>query len=385
MAQTISEMDSPCRLGRSRPGVRILVALLGLALTLTDCSKAPEHIPTPAVDRRHLSAEVCQAISAAGGDQVWIKKGNAGGKSDSGGEQPTEVLVARPAWGFVVQAVERTASARGLICQHNPKASAEGNTDVLRLSLRGRVYSTWKLQEVARLYRAAIIIDDLGQDLEAAHKLMQLPYPLTFSVLPYLRYSKETAQEAHRIGREVMLHLPMEPVPGSGADPGQGAIRIGMSAVNVEETVDSDFRSVPFAEGTNNHMGSRATADSRLMAEVMEELRKRHAYFIDSRTTASSTALDAARAQDVPTFFRSVFLDDEETVAYTLGQLEQFQKIIEARGVGIAIGHPHPTTIAALARFLPQFSNSNIQLVYASQVVHLPEVSSLSPAAHAVP
>jgi uncharacterized protein len=293
--------------------------------------------------------------------------------------------VSRPAWGFVLQAVESAAAARGLTCRRDVRETAEGKTAVLRLSLRGRTYSEWKLREVPRLYRAAIIIDDLGQDLDAAHKLMQLPYPLTFSVLPYLRYTGETAQEAHEAGREVMLHLPMEPQAGSGADPGQGAIRIGMSASSVAETVDADFRAVPFAEGANNHMGSGATADSRLMGEVMEGLRKRHAYFVDSRTTASSTALAAARAHNVPTFFRSVFLDDKESVAYTLGQLEEFQRVVEANGVGIAIGHPHPTTLTALARFLPQFSRNNIQLVYASQVVNLPEVSALSPPVRTTP
>ena len=44
------------------------------------------------------------------------------------------------------------------------------------------------LREVPRLLRAAIVIDDMGRDLEAAHKLLALDYPLTYSVLPYLLY-----------------------------------------------------------------------------------------------------------------------------------------------------------------------------------------------------
>ena len=68
-----------------------------------------------------------------------------------------------------------------------------------------------------RLLRAAIVIDDMGNDLEAARKLLALDYPLTFSVLPYLRYTQITAQEAHRSGHEIMLHLPMEPEPGGAS------------------------------------------------------------------------------------------------------------------------------------------------------------------------
>jgi hypothetical protein len=210
-----------------------------------------------------------------------------------------------------------------------------------------------QIREVPRLLRAAIVIDDLGSDLDAAHRLLALDYPLTYSVLPYLRYSRLTAEEAHRRGREVMLHLPMEPEAGAHASPGEGAILVGMSPREVRRVVRSDMEAVPYLAGVNNHMGSRATQNAALMAEVMKTLAGRRLYFIDSRTTGASSALDAARRERLPAFYRSVFLDNTESVAYTLGQLREFRRRVEQTGVALAIGHPHPTTIAALARFLP--------------------------------
>ena len=230
-----------------------------------------------------------------------------------------------------------------------------------------------------RLLRAAIVIDDMGNDLEAAHKLLALDYPLTFSVLPYLRYTQTTAEEAHRSGHEVMLHLPMEPEPGAHASPGEGAILVGMNAAEVHRVVQNDLASVPYVAGVNNHMGSRATKDAALMADVMKTLADHRLYFIDSRTTAASMALDAARRQGLPAFYRAVFLDDTETVPYTLGQLREFRHAVEQEGVALAIGHPHATTIAALAKFLPELERADIELVAPSQIVRLPELARLHP------
>jgi polysaccharide deacetylase 2 family uncharacterized protein YibQ len=235
------------------------------------------------------------------------------------------------------------------------------------------------LREVSRLLRAAIVIDDMGRDLEAAHKLLALDYPLTFSVLPYLRYSEITAREVHRSGREVMLHLPMEPQPSAHTSPGEGAILVGMDAAEVQRVVLNDLASVPFVAGVNNHMGSRATQDATLMADVMKTLADHRLYFIDSRTTAASLALEAARRQRLPAYYRAVFLDNTETVSYTLGQLREFRHTVEQEGVALAIGHPHSTTIAALAKFLPELERADIELVAPSQIFLLPELARLHP------
>src|SRR5260221_11986925 len=57
--------------------------------------------------------------------------------------------------------------------------------------------------------KLAIILDDMGNDKEAAEAVFALHYPLTISVLPYHAHSTEIAEEAQRRGLEVMLHLPI--------------------------------------------------------------------------------------------------------------------------------------------------------------------------------
>jgi len=332
-------------------------------------------------ERREL-VNRCKEVIEAGGDlQVWVKApaSLAPARADS----PIEVLATSDAYPAVVSALQREAEKDGLEWKsHEARGRDRRRTADIRLAWRGEGVCRWRLREVGHLLRAAIVIDDLGQDLQAARNLLALPYPLTFSVLPHLPHSVQTAEEAHRAGHEVMLHLPMEPEPGPHPSAGLGEIRTGMSREELRRVLQQDLDSVPRAAGVNNHMGSRATLSTALMAAVMQALAEQHLYFVDSRTASGSVALEAARRQGLPTFYRSVFLDDTETVPYTLGQLREFRRRVETQGVALAIGHPHPSTCAALARFLPELTRDDIQLVPASKLVQLSEVARLWPPGH---
>jgi polysaccharide deacetylase 2 family uncharacterized protein YibQ len=357
-----------------------LALLLSLAICASNC-KQPVVAPLREEERRELARKIEKAVEDAGRSQVWIKSslGRPSGKP----EAQVEARAGAEVYSTVIAALRREAEQNRLECALNEYRTKEGwRAADIRLSRHGKQVSRWKLREVRRILHAAIIIDDLGGSLEVAHQLFALPYPLTFSVLPHLRASMETAQEARRAGHEVMLHLPMEPEGGAHASPGEGEIRIGMTSAEVEHILQSDLASVPHAAGVNNHMGSRATADPRLMAMVMRSLAARHLYFVDSRTSAASVAFEAARQQGLPAFYRSVFLDDTESVPYTLGQLRQFRRVLEDQGAALAIGHPYPTTIAALAKFLPELDGDDVELAPASRLLQLPEVAGLKPSPH---
>ncbi|MBZ5563908.1 MAG: divergent polysaccharide deacetylase family protein [Acidobacteriia bacterium] len=332
------------------------------------------------VRRRELARHSRSAIVSAGESQVWIKWPSHAEFPSEKADEPIEAVAAAETYPAVISALQRQAAKDGLHDQIEQSRGPSGRRAVdIRLESGRETVCLWRVREVPRLLHATIVIDDMGQDLAAEHRLLALPYPVTFSVLPHLRYSTEIAVEAAHTGREVMLHLPMEADPGSHPAPGDGEIRVGMGAEAVRQIIEGDLRSVPHVAGVNNHMGSRATASAPLMGEVMRALAERNLYFVDSRTTTESVALDAARRQGLPTFYRSVFLDDTETVSYTLGQLKEFRRLVVEHGAALAIGHPHPTTLEALARFLPQLERDDIQLVPASQLVRLPEVARLSP------
>lgn len=215
----------------------------------------------------------------------------------------------------------------------------------------------------------AIIIDDMGNDAGAADSLLALSFPLTISVLPHLPLSTEVAEKAYRRGDQVMLHLPMES-ESERARPESAELRVGMDATQVGPVLTGMLGTVPHAIGVNNHEGSRATSDPALMSELMPELRKHNLFFIDSRTTAATVAFEAAERAGVRAASRKVFLDDSESREAILAQLELAGRDAEQNGSAIAIGHPHASTVAALAEGVPRLEARGIRLVFASELTH---------------
>lgn len=331
------------------------------------------HVPRPSGQESLQQFRL--AMESAGREDVWVKENPASWRDGM------DVVLLPRAYNAIEHAILRSAQ------EHNLRLTQAGlatNRSGMRSFQVTAYFGTdavcrWRMREVPRILRVAIVIDDLGQNMRAARDLLRLRSPLTFSVMPRLPFSRQTAEAAHEAGIEVMLHLPMQPLADSAPDVSPDEIKVGMGNRAVGEIIASDLTSVPYAAGVNNHMGSRATSDPLLMKEVMESLAARHLFYIDSRTAASSVALDVARRADVPSFYRSVFLDDTQTIPYTLSQLRRLCRIAQIQGVALAIGHPYPSTIAALRQFLPTLDREDIQLVRASTLLRQQAAVRLSP------
>jgi polysaccharide deacetylase 2 family uncharacterized protein YibQ len=216
--------------------------------------------------------------------------------------------------------------------------------------------------------KLAILLDDLGNDKEAAKAVFALHYPLTISVLPYHAHSTEIAEEAQSRGLEVMLHLPMRAVANETPEAHQ--LEPGMSGDVVARELNGMLESVPGASGVNNHEGSLATTDAKLMVELMPLLKQRDLFFVDSRTTAATVAFAEAGRAGVKSGFRNVpFLDDVQDVAAIRKQLELALRGAKEKGTAIAIGHPHAETLRALKEELPRAEAEGVRLVFVSEVV----------------
>jgi polysaccharide deacetylase 2 family uncharacterized protein YibQ len=221
------------------------------------------------------------------------------------------------------------------------------------------------------LARIAIVIDDLGNDREAVARIARLSQPVAGAVLPSLSGSAEAARALSGAGKEVLLHLPMEPrgYPDVRPGPGPGVIVRAQSEEEIVETLSRDLASVPGAVGVNNHMGSAATADERVMRAVLEELSHRGLFFLDSRTTDATIASDMARATGVPVASRGVFLDAVATREGVEASLTELVGRARRDGSAIAVGHPYPATLAVLERELPRLSGRGVRVVRVGELV----------------
>ncbi|MBF0471091.1 MAG: divergent polysaccharide deacetylase family protein [Gammaproteobacteria bacterium] len=215
---------------------------------------------------------------------------------------------------------------------------------------------------------ATIIIDDLGENLEAGRALIALQAPLTFAIIPHTTYGSLIANEAYAARKEVMLHQPMEAIAHSRL--GRGGITLGMDLRQMEQILRENLAAVPHAIGINNHMGSLLTQDQGAMNGVMRILKAQgDYYFIDSRTSGNSVALKVAREQGIPSLRRHVFLDH---VANRKEIEQQFQRMVRIAlrfGAVVAIGHPYPETIATLQQQLPLLRHFGIEVIPASRML----------------
>ncbi|MBU1567081.1 MAG: divergent polysaccharide deacetylase family protein [Proteobacteria bacterium] len=201
----------------------------------------------------------------------------------------------------------------------------------------------------AELPKVAIIFDDMGYSEAIGEQLLKFPLEVTYSFLPFAPHTRKLERLAHRAGKTVFLHLPLEP-KDSAFNPGPGAIFLKDSPEAQREKIAQCLQEVPHAIGINNHMGSAFTEDRPAMTNIIQELKERSLMFVDSYTTPGTVGLQVARQTAVKSFRRSVFLDnvlDEEKIC---NKLEQLVIISEKHGRAIGIAHPHRETMSAITR-----------------------------------
>ncbi|MCT8988325.1 divergent polysaccharide deacetylase family protein [Shewanella phaeophyticola] len=233
----------------------------------------------------------------------------------------------------------------------------------------------------ANAAKLAIIIDDIGYRLtdEAA---LTLPANITLSVLPHTPLGQKLANDGHEKGHEIMLHLPMQALNGKAL--GHGGLTNDMSETQIKQQLQAAFKSIPFAKGANNHMGSLLTQMDDPMLWVMQSLKQQQLFFVDSVTTKYTKASDTANQLGVPLLRRHVFLDNDVSQR---GLEKQFNQIIERtkqQGKLVAIAHPYPETIQFLRANLTRLEANGIVLVQTSQLfddINIATTSQANPTA----
>jgi hypothetical protein len=225
--------------------------------------------------------------------------------------------------------------------------------------------------------KVAIIIDDIGNNIKIVKEIISLKIPITISVLPHLRYSREAARIAHLNGLEVMLHLPLEPLNSTNHCIENGEITSTMTPSQIKRILENNIKSIPYIKGVNNHKGSKITKNPYLMKLILNYLKENNLFFIDSLTSNNSVAYRVAEELRLKSGIRNVFLDRAEIndkdkrydFRYTIKMINKLLKLAKKKGKAIGIGHPFEETLKGLKRSISLIEKSNVNLVYASKIV----------------
>ena len=209
----------------------------------------------------------------------------------------------------------------------------------------------------------SVIIDDLGQSPARDSRTLALPGPVTMAIMPDTPHASDFARQAHKAGKTVILHMPMDPATGPYA------WHPGTPIEELARRLDAALAKVPYAAGINNHMGSRMTAQREPMAWLMGELQQRHLFFVDSRTSAATVAAAEAQRIGLAHVSRDVFLDDVRTPEAIAAQLQQGIALARKQGSAVLIGHPYPQTLQVLESAMPSLKHQGIELIPLRQMI----------------
>ncbi len=211
----------------------------------------------------------------------------------------------------------------------------------------------------------AVVIDDFGNGMDGTAEMLKLPIQITAAIMPFMPTTKQDAEEAHRLGHDVIVHMPMEPNKGLKKWLGPGALTTDLSDEEVRKRVEDAINDVPYAIGMNNHMGSKVTSDERMMRIVLGVCKERGLFFLDSRTSYKTVVPKIAAELQVPIVSNDVFLDDVYTVQHISKQIRVLQKYLESHVSCITIGHvgpPGKKTASVLQQSIPVMQ-TNVQFV----------------------
>lgn len=217
--------------------------------------------------------------------------------------------------------------------------------------------------------RVALIMDDMGYSLDAIYDILSLEEPITVAIIPFSPLGKKTALLAHQNNLEILLHLPMESINNSESNYGiEGMIHTGMSEQEIITVLERDLDEIPHISGVNNHMGSRVTPNETMMNIILNRLKKRDLFFVDSRTTGNTVAYDQARLLGVPAAQRQVFLDNEPDETLIREKLIELFTLAQRTGEAIGICHPLPETIRVLKNYFQLAETFDAKPVFVSEL-----------------
>lgn len=219
--------------------------------------------------------------------------------------------------------------------------------------------------------KLAIVIGEMGRGLDdPARRLMESPFDFTVAVLPGRSASKETVRLAGSRGKEVLLHLPMEPDGYPRKSPGEGAVLLDQSEKEIGRIVRDHIEDLGNVSGVVNYMGSAGTRDRDLMRAVLGELAKSGLFFMDSSSSAHSVGCEIAAKLGVHCLQNDLFLEvGREGSGLLEKRLDRAERIALQRGVAVVMAGPSEELLEAISSRAGSFESKGIVLVKVSDLI----------------
>jgi polysaccharide deacetylase 2 family uncharacterized protein YibQ len=223
--------------------------------------------------------------------------------------------------------------------------------------------------------RVALVLYGFGEDAAQADSFFALPAPFTVAVVPGTRTSQRVLLHARERERELVLHLPLEPLNYPNINPGPGTLLVSMKPRQISSTVSRYLDQAGPVAAVANHMGSLATQDMTVMTAVYRELRRRRVPFLHVSPAAGAVCKSLASDLGVNYAEADVVLDGEakQTDPKALDQRwNALLKEARARGHLVVLLRATPTTQRWLPRALEARRLGGVSIVPLASLLDRP-------------
>jgi polysaccharide deacetylase 2 family uncharacterized protein YibQ len=262
-----------------------------------------------------------------------------------------------------------TVAIVSIVCISNIKTLTKNiKIENVRKKYQSKIHDSKQLGPSSKRQKIAFIIDDIGYDLSPLNELLKINAPIAFSILPHSPYARDAAEKLHRAGKEILLHLAMEPNAYPDKDPGMGALFSWMNEEEIKSQIKQAIEAVPYISGVNNHMGSRFMENEDKLNIVLNQLNEEGLFFVDSLTTKHSKGKKLAKKIGLRFASRDIFIDNNQDFTIILQNFINYLNKRNRWKTLLIICHPYPSTISALKDVVPKIKAEGINIVPVSDL-----------------
>jgi polysaccharide deacetylase 2 family uncharacterized protein YibQ len=200
--------------------------------------------------------------------------------------------------------------------------------------------------------------------------------PFTVAVVPGTKAGERVLRHAREREREVVLHLPLEPLNYPHINPGPGTLLVSMNPRRITATVRRYLDEAGTVAAVANHMGSLATQDMTVMTAVYRELKRRHVTFLHVAPAAGAVCKSLAADMGVHYAELDAVLDGEARQTEPRALDRRWNALLKdahARGRMVVMLRATPTTRAWLPRALALKRLDGVSLVPLASLLEQPE------------
>jgi hypothetical protein len=216
----------------------------------------------------------------------------------------------------------------------------------------------------------AFVVTDLDPSRGSLFRaFMDSPIPFTFALRPDIPHAGRAARAVTDAGRELFLHLPMEPRGYPRVDPGKNAILLDLSRVEIEQRISRSLGALGDPRGIVTRMGSAAVNDPDVMHAVLGEVKRRDILFVDAHGGGPSVVEETGEEIGARTLTLGGTLDASGSAAAIRARLNQLIQTAQQRGALAVAVRANAAVLTVLESARDKLEKEGVSIVPASKLV----------------